>query len=691
MAQNEKNICQYISSEIFDNIPYNNITFTRETFPLENPSNTIGLKSSQKSTHECKERKFIIDAPIGSGKSSAVCKWISLATTTRASLSESKTVSNDCRFILIVPTINIASEFYNKIYNDFILLNNNTEENKINDLQKQDPNSVCEYLTLCIKDGAFEEFKQAFTKKVKIIITTYSTASHCLGSLVEYTYHNSPSYKNDGFNIDLDNYTLIIDEAHLLLNNIPLIEIIRDFNNVGLLSATIDDISGLSVFKDYRIIKPNVKTEYNRNIFIHQLDKNKYDTTREEIIELIKKEKPNYDKIVIKIEDKNEGMILKNVISESNMLESNKQLTCKARASKGVKVAIHNGDRKEVSIDENGKIYDVLNKNNIIDVVIATSTIQAGQSLKENILQIFIQTPLDTISSVEQFIGRNRLNNSTTHLFLKIADTENRKFKVRQSLNRYEYRLNQLRANTWFNMSIDSWRKVLNKLGKINVIPSQGNTSLLTPLKNTTLLVNTCDAVVELNPTVENNHCLSKESQKKKKLAKNSTSAPHTDINICEEDKEFKGLKKLYKYYGFKIPPDNYKIIMTKPMINNKRVRMYKLVKDKTIDENTNCNQCLSKQRNTVGQVNTNNNSLAQIDAATNIIAPSEMEPQAKLEEYQNNKARYANKELNIVFKGKKSLYKFYDINECPSGYIIQTKTLNENGKRTRAYWLTNI
>lgn len=107
MAQNEKNICQYISSEIFDNIPYNNITFTRETFPLENPSNTIGLKSSQKSTHECKKRKFIIVAPIGSGKSSAVCKWISLATT-RASLSESKTVLNDCRFILIVPTINIV-------------------------------------------------------------------------------------------------------------------------------------------------------------------------------------------------------------------------------------------------------------------------------------------------------------------------------------------------------------------------------------------------------------------------------------------------------------------------------------------------------------------------------------------------------------------------------------------------------
>lgn len=195
---------------------------------------------------------------------------------------------------------------------------------------------------------------------------------------------------------------------------------------------------------------------------------------------------------------------------------------------------------------------------------------------------------------------------------------------------------------------------------------------------------------------VENN-------QKNKKLTKNSTSEPHTGSSIFEDNKEFKGLKKLYKYYGFKIPPDNYKIIMTKPMINNKRVRMYKLVKDKTIDENialhgmpstklsTELSTELSSIKNQIIENNTNNNSLTQIDAATNIIAPSEMEPQAKLEEYQNNKARYANKELNIVFKGKKALYKFYDINECPSGYIIQTKTLNENGKRTRAYWLTNI
>ena len=255
---------------------------------------------------------------------------------------------------MIVPTINIASEFYNKIYNDFIHLNH-TAENK--------------YLTLCIKEGAFDEFKQAFTKNVRIIITTYSTASRCLGSLVEHSYYSHKELGSDNNNIDLDNYTLIIDEAHLLLNNISLIEIIRDFNNVGLLSATIDDIAGLSVFKNYRIIKPEIKTQYNRNIIIHQLG-NKYlqefDTlgplsevstaklgptklakgngsskagdsleTKEEIIELIRKERPNYDKILIKIEDKNEGMLLKNTLIASSFV-----------------AAIYNGDKKEVIIDE---------------------------------------------------------------------------------------------------------------------------------------------------------------------------------------------------------------------------------------------------------------------------------------------------------------------------------------------------
>ncbi|KAK8883591.1 hypothetical protein M9Y10_042685 [Tritrichomonas musculus] len=645
MAQN---VCQYIESEIFDNIPYNYITFTRE-------------QSTGSTTLKYREKKFIIDAPIGCGKSSAVCKWIYKTVLNQNGSSicsrDNQEYPAESKFILIVPTINIASEFYNKIYRDIILLN---------DIGECEMNK---YLTLCIRDGAFDEFKKAFTKNVKIIITTYSTASRCLGSLVELSYQSrrdKDSVDNKqslaaSDDIDLDNYTLIIDEAHLLLNNIPLIEIIRDFNNVGLLSATINDIAGLSVFKDYRIIKPDVKTQYNRNIFIHQLGNKQEEISAskagvsfragnkvpvcetaegnfaEQIIELIQKEKPNYDKILIKIEDKNEGMLLKKAIL----------------ADSDFSVAIYNGDKKEVIVDENGKIYDILNKNREIDVIIATSTIQAGQSLKENILQIFIQTPLDTVSSVEQFIGRNRLNNSTTHLFLNIVDSEKRQCKVRQSLSRYEYRLNKLRANTWNNMTIDSWCKVLKKLGKVSVTVKIHMENLAQP-KDTSKQA----TIASVEGNVKNN----------KVAVENPSKFSGKQIN-----KEFNGLKKLYKYYGFKKPPANYKIIMTKRLVDDKRVRMYKLIEI----EQQQIEQEIEQQQ--IEQP-VNESDLIDQFGSTQLCCDNE-----------TAKPILDKKELNKIFKGKKELYKYYDINECPQGYIIQTKTLNEGGKRIRAYWLSKL
>lgn len=564
------------------------ITFTRE-------------QSTGSTTLKYREKKFIIDAPIGCGKSSAVCKWIYKTVLNHNGSSicsrDSQEYPAESKFILIVPTINIASEFYNKIYRDVILLND-VGESEMN-----------KYLTLCIKDGAFDEFKKAFTKNVKIIITTYSTASRCLGSLVECSYQSrmdKDSVDNKqslaaSDDIDLDNYTLIIDQAHLLLNNIPLIEIIRDFNNVGLLFATINDIAGLSVFKDYRIIKPDEKTQYNRNIFIHQLGNKQEEISAskagvslraegnfaEQIIELIRKENPNYDKILIKIEDKNEGMLLRNALL----------------ADSDFSAAIYNGDKKEASIDENGKIYDILNKNREIDVIIATSTIQAGQSLKENILQVFIQTPLDTVSSVEQFIGRNRLNNSTTRLFLNIVDSEKRQCKVRQSLNRQEYRLNKLRANTWNIVTIDSWCKVLIKLGKVKErLPAESSVNI--QQQNVLEIVN--DTIPDDKNLVSKNTPNKYLGEGGSFAKQESLKEPGTNFQSAEEpplqgvlatqlecicenisernfagkqiNKEFKGLKNLYKYYGFKKPPENYKIVMPKLIADDKRVRMYKLV-----------------------------------------------------------------------------------------------------------------
>ena len=53
-------------------------------------------------------------------------------------------------------------------------------------------------------------------------------------------------------------------------------------------------------------------------------------------------------------------------------------------------VALYNGDQKDVEIKDSGKIHDKKDENNIIDIIISTSTIQSGQSLTDNILQIFI-------------------------------------------------------------------------------------------------------------------------------------------------------------------------------------------------------------------------------------------------------------------------------------------------------------
>lgn len=96
-------------------------------------------------------------------------------------------------------------------------------------------------------------------------------------------------------NFDIISYSLIIDEARMLLNNTSLI-VIRDFDKVGLISATIQDISSLSIFQDYYIITPYLSTQYERDLYVHQLntDDNK---TRQSVIDLIHRERLKYDKV----------------------------------------------------------------------------------------------------------------------------------------------------------------------------------------------------------------------------------------------------------------------------------------------------------------------------------------------------------------------------------------------------------
>ena len=85
----------------------------------------------------------------------------------------------------------------------------------------------------------------------------------------------------------------------MLLNNISLFEIIRNFVDVGLISATINDISSLLIFKDFHIIKSNVSNQYEKNLFIHQLSKDYKMMIRKDVCDLVHCECGNYGKVLI--------------------------------------------------------------------------------------------------------------------------------------------------------------------------------------------------------------------------------------------------------------------------------------------------------------------------------------------------------------------------------------------------------
>ena len=64
-------------------------------------------------------------------------------------------------------------EFHSKLY---VALNNNH------------PKNIDNMIKVCVKDGVFKEFKQAITSFVPVVITTFSTASKCLGGIIEYFF-----------------------------------------------------------------------------------------------------------------------------------------------------------------------------------------------------------------------------------------------------------------------------------------------------------------------------------------------------------------------------------------------------------------------------------------------------------------------------------------------------------------------
>ena len=98
--------------------------------------------------------------------------------------------------MVIVPTLNITEEFYT------ILSDMNVKS-----------------IRLYVNDNAFKEFHKAVHNEVNIIITC-NTSPECLGDIIEEYYMKEQRF----------DYFLMIDEAHLLLQHIGLIEITKEFD-----------------------------------------------------------------------------------------------------------------------------------------------------------------------------------------------------------------------------------------------------------------------------------------------------------------------------------------------------------------------------------------------------------------------------------------------------------------------------
>ena len=79
--------------------------------------------------------------------------------------------------------------------------------------------------------------------------------------------------------------------------------------------------------------------------------------------------------VLVKIEDKKKRKILKELLEDR------------------YKVVLYTGDTKEVMLNEDDWFEED------VDDIISTSSIQNKQSIKENILSIFVQIYIDTISS----------------------------------------------------------------------------------------------------------------------------------------------------------------------------------------------------------------------------------------------------------------------------------------------------
>lgn len=62
----------------------------------------------------------------------------------------------------------------------------------------------------------------------------------------------------------------MVDEEHLLLQHISLIEITKEFDKVALVNFTADNIKNFTCYRDYIIFNPCINKIYNQNIYVNK-------------------------------------------------------------------------------------------------------------------------------------------------------------------------------------------------------------------------------------------------------------------------------------------------------------------------------------------------------------------------------------------------------------------------------------
>ncbi|KAK8898244.1 hypothetical protein M9Y10_000522 [Tritrichomonas musculus] len=267
----------------------------------------------------------------------------------------------------------------------------------------------------------------------------------------------------------------------------------------------------------------------------------------------------NYDKVLVKIEDKKECKRLKNCLKDR------------------YKVALYTGDSKEVKLNEDGIFEED------VDVVISTSSIQNGQSIKENVLSIFVQTYIDTTSSVEQFPGRNRNRDSDVYVYVRYGKHMNKR-KYATPNNRYERRLNLLRDSAWNEMSKTNWDDLLCRFGRVRFSKSNDTTSTETNEEEEDTFSETNDHVCDSGTkdcTAITNETSVNEQPCPRQVNESVNEASESKFEEPNINIEFPTKRYLYDYYGIDINtiPDGYEIKMRYVKNKGKMGRLYKLVK----------------------------------------------------------------------------------------------------------------